>query len=505
MGTAIAVDELLAVPGGSAARIVGRLGQAFPGADGYRVRQDSAEQVTVIHTVRPGWTVLVGALLALPTLGLSLLLLLIRPTLVCTVSLVRQSGQTGLYLHGDLDPEALWRLQELIAAERGHDVAPPPVGGRPGGTGASSGGAGPEVGLDRLLGLPPTPPPGQQAPASGQAPPPGQQASPPGWESVMDPVAEAPTVRTAHPQSSGTTAHPQASAEPPRGRRARRLDTTLPDSARFDVTVPDTALPGRDAVPGGSGSSAGGSGGHVADPSVPVGGTAGPVRSAPRSPGGGPTPDPGRASAPGHRAESADPGVGAWVPPDPFVREAPSSSLPSSPSSLGAAPPEGPLSGGPLFGGAASAAPLPGDALPGDARPSAPAGSGSGRAEERTVRRPAMAAVASGPGQEPVLVFDTGETVPLVTSVLVGRDPARSAGDGADVVLVPIEDPQRSVSKTHLAVGRTPGGVWVADRHSTNGVEIVDGGASRRLVPGERVEARRGAVIRFGDRTVTIR
>ena len=50
----------------------------------------------------------------------------------------------------------------------------------------------------------------------------------------------------------------------------------------------------------------------------------------------------------------------------------------------------------------------------------------------------------------------------------MGRNPASDA----DVQLVRVVDPARSVSKTHLQIGVEPGGVWVADRGSTNGTVV---------------------------------
>jgi hypothetical protein len=102
-----------------------------------------------------------------------------------------------------------------------------------------------------------------------------------------------------------------------------------------------------------------------------------------------------------------------------------------------------------------------------------------------------------------VLEFDTGARIVVRNLVLVGRDPAAGPGeDGA--ILVPVDDPERSVSKTHLAISAAPDGVWVVDRHSTNGVDIVTDGAVRRVPAGARVLAGRGATVRFGERQLEV-
>jgi hypothetical protein len=102
-----------------------------------------------------------------------------------------------------------------------------------------------------------------------------------------------------------------------------------------------------------------------------------------------------------------------------------------------------------------------------------------------------------------VLRFDTGEQVPFPDLGLVGRDPAPSAQE-AGAVLIPVVDPQRSVSKTHLALGLGTSGAWVMDRHSTNGVVLEQSGRRARLTPGERVPVGPGTIVLFGDRRITI-
>jgi len=101
------------------------------------------------------------------------------------------------------------------------------------------------------------------------------------------------------------------------------------------------------------------------------------------------------------------------------------------------------------------------------------------------------------------LVFDTGERVDVVGDGLVGRSPA--AEDGVEHV-VAIDDPERSISKVHLAFGPTPdGGLWVTDRGSTNGTVLVaPGGSGVVLPPRARVGAPVGSTIRFGQRSVRV-
>jgi hypothetical protein len=124
-------------------------------------------------------------------------------------------------------------------------------------------------------------------------------------------------------------------------------------------------------------------------------------------------------------------------------------------------------------------------------------------ASELTVRRPASSTVPGGPHPPAptgfVLRFDSGQRVAATALVLVGRDPLGGPGEEA-ATLVPIDDPDRSVSKTHLAVEAAPGGVWVTDRHSTNGAEVIEDGVARHLPPGTGVLVPRSATVRFGER-----
>ena len=103
------------------------------------------------------------------------------------------------------------------------------------------------------------------------------------------------------------------------------------------------------------------------------------------------------------------------------------------------------------------------------------------------------------PGVDPTtadLELSDGRVVTVTRSLLVGRNPG---GDESSQVLR-VDDPGRSVSKTHLQVGLDSSGVWVADRGSTNGtlVTLADG-AQIVCGPGQRVRLPAGATVSFGD------
>jgi len=80
-------------------------------------------------------------------------------------------------------------------------------------------------------------------------------------------------------------------------------------------------------------------------------------------------------------------------------------------------------------------------------------------------------------------------------TTLVGRSPAARPGEPVDRTLA-VDDP--TMSKTHLAVRVTPGGVWVTDRASTNGTTVVTGNGEQRLVPWQETRVPPGARVRAG-------
>ena len=124
---------------------------------------------------------------------------------------------------------------------------------------------------------------------------------------------------------------------------------------------------------------------------------------------------------------------------------------------------------------------------------------------EATVRRNPTQPFSRPPGAGPHVVrLDTGERFEVGALDLIGRDPAAVAEETVSR-LVKVADEHRSVSKTHLAVGADAAGVWVSDRHSTNGslVQHANGQVTRCL-PGERVYLGPGDVVRFGDRRLQL-
>lgn len=118
---------------------------------------------------------------------------------------------------------------------------------------------------------------------------------------------------------------------------------------------------------------------------------------------------------------------------------------------------------------------------------------------ERTQVRPGT----GGPAPVAVLRIrlDDGRDFQLDRSVLVGRNPVGQAGE-QHAQLLAVDDPGRSISKTHLHLLTDGAGIWVTDRQSTNGSAVTTpDGLRTPLVPGVPTFVTPGSSVHFGDRT----
>lgn len=95
------------------------------------------------------------------------------------------------------------------------------------------------------------------------------------------------------------------------------------------------------------------------------------------------------------------------------------------------------------------------------------------------------------------LRFTGGELRTVFGTGLVGRRPQPQPGERFDH-LVQIDDPSRSVSKTHLEFGEHDGTLWIADRFSGNGTQLLrPGAAALRCEPGRRYLAPPGSRVQL--------
>ncbi|QAV69089.1 FHA domain-containing protein [Salinibacterium sp. UTAS2018] len=98
-----------------------------------------------------------------------------------------------------------------------------------------------------------------------------------------------------------------------------------------------------------------------------------------------------------------------------------------------------------------------------------------------------------------VLQFSTGDSVIVTGNGLIGRNPTPEPSEKFDIV-VPITDPSKSVSKTHLEFGQMSGVFWISDRYSGNGTIVREPGAEpKRCEPGKRYRVVRGTRVEIGE------
>jgi pSer/pThr/pTyr-binding forkhead associated (FHA) protein len=105
----------------------------------------------------------------------------------------------------------------------------------------------------------------------------------------------------------------------------------------------------------------------------------------------------------------------------------------------------------------------------------------------------------------PLLVtLDTGEVMSVTGPGLIGRAPRPAAGERCDHVVV-VDDPERSVSRTHARFGIEDGTFWVSDAGSGNGTTLrLPGGRVVPVPADQRVLVPSGSTIQVGDRGVRI-
>ncbi len=117
--------------------------------------------------------------------------------------------------------------------------------------------------------------------------------------------------------------------------------------------------------------------------------------------------------------------------------------------------------------------------------------------------RTQMRAGVSGPVPVAVLriKLDDGRDFQLDRNVLVGRNPVGRAGE-QQAQLLAVDDPGRTISKTHLHLLADGAGIWVTDRNSTNGSAVTTpDGLRTPLPPGVPAFVNPGSTVHFGDRS----
>lgn len=102
------------------------------------------------------------------------------------------------------------------------------------------------------------------------------------------------------------------------------------------------------------------------------------------------------------------------------------------------------------------------------------------------------------------LVLPDGQHHVVDGAVLVGRNPSSSAR-WPNAQLLSVDDPTKSVSKTHALIEATQDGLWITDLASTNGVVVMMPDGRELDGGGARLSVEPGSEIELGDYNIQIR
>lgn len=199
----------------------------------------------------------------------------------------------------------------------------------------------------------------------------------------------------------------------------------------------------------------------------------------------------------------------AYVPPPPPPAHlppppAPAQLPPPAPAHTPPPPPDTPSSVAPSRAPAAPPPPVP--------SPAAPSPTAQQPVAQPPVAQPPTAVSDPPPPPPPapvpvafLLTLDTGATTTVRGPGVVGRKPQAPEGEPCDHV-IGIDDPGRSLSRTHIRFGIDDGRFWVEDVGSGNGTALVAlDGTTVRLDPHVRHPVPPGTTVRLGARTITVR
>ena len=123
----------------------------------------------------------------------------------------------------------------------------------------------------------------------------------------------------------------------------------------------------------------------------------------------------------------------------------------------------------------------------------------------RSAPRPASATHAAGPstnGAHTGLLLDTGQSIPMDRTIVLGRAPSPvSPGD----VPIPVDDQTRSLSRTHVRITPTASGISIVDMNSANGTRArTPNGRTHTLVPGQPLELPLNSQLLLGERLISV-
>jgi hypothetical protein len=456
----VTLERAIACPHASVAVAADTAAQVLTSA-GYRRGLGFGPTQSYVRAYRPMWATVLAFVLAVPTVGLGLLLLLVKAKDHCNV--VIEDGPYGVVaLVSGRVPASLPAHLEAASGGNYPDPGYPQQPQQPSHMLLSpSQGGGYEAGPQQSSILRPAfPPHGSQG---SQAP----QGSPPPHAPAEPPPFPYPSGRPqSRPEPQRPQQQPQAQPEPARNDQQPAPVAVRPPSKLAPPPPPDS--PGNRP--------------NAGRPPAPVNGAGAPNGAAANGANGsnGRQPDDDPFSSTSGRVPWA---VAGARPP------APAGPPPVSPGAWSPNAPVPPANGAPVAAGSGSGSRPGGGA-------SRPNGDGA---------KPQPGSVATAVGESGyVLRVDSGEALELGPFCLLGREPVARDGD-PPAVFVRFDDVKLSVSKTHIAYGVDERGFWVMDRNSTNGTTIIDPSGHRTpCAPGARHYVPFGSQVQIGQRRLTV-
>lgn len=151
----------------------------------------------------------------------------------------------------------------------------------------------------------------------------------------------------------------------------------------------------------------------------------------------------------------------------------------------------------------------PEPAVPAPALPTtAPAVPATAPAVPTTAPKPAATATNSTEASAPTsasyaaLLLDTGQSIPVNRTIVLGRAPSPQRATDSPI---PVEDQTRSLSRTHVRIAPSEGGITIEDLNSANGTRARSpNGQTHTLVPGQPIELPMNSQLLLGERLISV-
>ena len=141
-------------------------------------------------------------------------------------------------------------------------------------------------------------------------------------------------------------------------------------------------------------------------------------------------------------------------------------------------------------------------------RPPEPAVPAPAPAVPTTAPKPAATATNSTTASAPAsasyaaLLLDTGQSIPVNRTIVLGRAPSPPRATDSPI---PVEDQTRSLSRTHVRIAPSEGGITIEDLNSANGTRARSpNGQTHTLVPGQPIELPMNSQLLLGERLISV-